>query len=67
MAGDRFVVNTAVATLFSAVQTIFTTYQAHLSTGFSAEARRAVMDALGTAATSYRAAIYQEAAHRQRR
>ncbi|MCA9947351.1 MAG: hypothetical protein KC449_27925, partial [Anaerolineales bacterium] len=60
MACDRFVVNTAVATLFSAVQTIFTTYQAHLSTGFSAEARRAVMDALGTAATSYRAAIYQD-------
>ncbi|MBP6470067.1 MAG: hypothetical protein KBE23_17890 [Chloroflexi bacterium] len=57
---SEFVVNTAVAGLFTAVQTIFTTYQATLATGFDARSRRAIMDALGEAATAYRAAIYQD-------
>ncbi|MFZ1400246.1 MAG: hypothetical protein WAS33_25305, partial [Candidatus Promineifilaceae bacterium] len=56
--GD-FVVNTAVATLFGDVQTIFTHFQDRLVDGFSDQDRRAVMDALGTAVTAYRATLYQ--------
>ncbi|MAU00446.1 MAG: hypothetical protein CL608_25165 [Anaerolineaceae bacterium] len=59
VADDLFVVNTAVATLFTAVQTTFTTYQPNLQSGFSNETRRAIMDDLGTVATAYRATIYQ--------
>ena len=54
-----FAVNSAVATLFNEVQTIFNTFQGELEDGFTDVARRAVMDALGTAVTSYRANIYQ--------
>ena len=54
-----FVVNSAVAKLFNEVQTIFNTFQSELEDGFSDVARRAVMDALGTAVTTYRTAIYQ--------
>lgn len=54
-----FAVNSAVATLFRAVQTTFATYQPYLETGFTDQTRREVMDALGTAVTSYRKAIYQ--------
>ncbi|MCB9419672.1 MAG: hypothetical protein H6667_07700 [Ardenticatenaceae bacterium] len=55
----EFVVNTAVAELFEAVQTIFTAYQPHLAAGFSDEARRGIMDELGAAATAYREAFYE--------
>ncbi len=57
--GDEFVVNTAVVSLFTAVQKILTMYQQHVKSGFSDEARRAIMDALGMAATAYRETIYQ--------
>jgi hypothetical protein len=57
--GETFVVNTAVVTLFSEVQTIFSAYQPHLDTGFADEVRREIMDALGTSATNYRTLIYQ--------
>ncbi|MGB0387253.1 MAG: hypothetical protein ACPGWR_20735 [Ardenticatenaceae bacterium] len=58
--GVTFGVNTAMATLFANVHTILTTHQQHLESGFSDEARRAIMDDLGAAATSYRSAIYQD-------
>ena len=54
-----FAVNTAVATLFDAVQTIFAEHQAYLETGFNAQARRAMLDNLGAVATAYRTTIYQ--------
>ena len=57
--GDTFVVNTAVATLLTQVQAIFSTHQLHLTNGFSDEARRAFMDELGTAVTDYRTTVYQ--------
>ena len=57
---EQFVVNTAVATLFNEVQTVFATYQAHLENGFTDKVRRAMMDGLGTAVTTYRTAIYQD-------
>ncbi|MCP5094094.1 MAG: hypothetical protein GY943_00925 [Chloroflexi bacterium] len=57
---ELFVVNTAVATLFTQVQLIFNAHQHHLETGFSDHARRVVMDALGTAVTAYRTIIYQD-------
>lgn len=56
---ESFVVNTAVAGLLTEVQTIFSAYQSHLGTGFSDEARRGMMDALGTAVTAYRTNVYQ--------
>ncbi|MGB3716950.1 MAG: hypothetical protein WA996_21220, partial [Candidatus Promineifilaceae bacterium] len=55
-----FVINTAVATLFAEVQVIFCKYQIHLETDFTDQARRAIMDDLGMAATTYRMAIYQD-------
>ncbi len=55
-----FAVNAAVATLFDKVQTIFNTYQDHLEIGFSDQARRAIMDELGTAATAYRRGMYED-------
>ncbi|KAA3664675.1 MAG: hypothetical protein DWQ04_04530 [Chloroflexi bacterium] len=55
-----FVVNTAVSTLLNDVQTIFMLYQPNLENGFTDEARRRIMDDLGTAVTNYRATIYQE-------
>ncbi|WP_420641608.1 hypothetical protein [Candidatus Leptofilum sp.] len=57
--GGDFALNTAVATLFTKVHSIFQTHQHHLETGFSAQARRVLMDELGTAVTQYRAEIYQ--------
>jgi hypothetical protein len=60
-AGDQsFAVNTAVATLLNEVQSIFSTYTPHLATGFDDRTRRAIMDALGTAVTTYRTTIYHE-------
>jgi hypothetical protein len=57
---ETFVVNTAVATLFTQVQSIFHAHEHYLATGFSDQARRAVMDELGTAVTDYRTTIYQD-------
>ena len=59
-AQESFAVNTAIAALFNGVQDIFNHYRPHLKSGFTNEARRSVMDALGTAATTYRATIYQD-------
>ena len=55
-----FMVNAAVAELFNQVQTIFVMYQDHLESGFNDRARRAIMDELGMAVTTYRAAKYDE-------
>ncbi|MCA9956207.1 MAG: hypothetical protein KC434_15870, partial [Anaerolineales bacterium] len=52
--GADFLVNTAVASLFGDVQTIFTHFQDRLDGGFSDPDRRAVMDALGEVVTAYR-------------
>ena len=57
-ADEAFWVNTAVAELFVRVQAVFEANQPHLAAGFSDQARRAVMDALGTAVTDYRTAVY---------
>ena len=57
--GEQFVVNSAVADLLAAVQAIFSDYQHNLGPGFSDEARRDIMDDLGTAVTDYRTIIYQ--------
>ncbi|MDX1416453.1 MAG: hypothetical protein R3293_19795 [Candidatus Promineifilaceae bacterium] len=57
--GEAFLVNTAVAALFSDLQAIFVRYDSHLATGFDDETRRAVMDALGAAVTTYRSTIYE--------
>jgi hypothetical protein len=54
------VVNESVAVLFSEVQTIFRSYRHCLEGGFNDRQRRAIMDGLGTAATAYRASIYEE-------
>jgi hypothetical protein len=54
-----FVVNTAVADLFSQVQAALSAHQPHLQGGFGDGERRAIMDELGAAATAYRAAIYE--------
>ncbi|MCP4427474.1 MAG: hypothetical protein GY803_23540, partial [Chloroflexi bacterium] len=54
-----FKVNIAVAHLFATLHNIFAGYQLYLQTGFTDEARREMMDALGTAVTAYRSAIYQ--------
>ena len=58
--GAQFVVNTAVAHLFYAVQNIFTGYQTQLQTGFTNQARRGMMDDLGTAVTIYRTTLYAQ-------
>lgn len=55
---DVFAVNTAVSTLLTQVETIFSQYQPHLTAGFSDQTRRNVMDELGAAATAYRTIIY---------
>ncbi|MBE2225348.1 MAG: hypothetical protein IAF02_27680, partial [Anaerolineae bacterium] len=57
---DLFTVNSAIADLFTEVQTIFAAYQSHLQTGFDDQARRSVLDALGAAATAYRSTLYQQ-------
>ncbi|RMF04605.1 MAG: hypothetical protein D6768_02840, partial [Chloroflexi bacterium] len=56
---DTFSVNAAVAGLLEQVQTILADTLHRLQTGFSDADRRAVMNALGTAATAYRATIYR--------
>lgn len=55
-----FVVNTAVVTLFSEVIAIFGAYQGCLENGFGDRRRRAIMDDLGKAATTYRETIYKD-------
>ncbi len=56
--GEGFVVSTAVAQRFTQVQAIFAAHQSHLDGGFDDHARRAIMDALGEAASVYRADLY---------
>ena len=53
-----FRVNVAVMALLTEVQAIFAKWQPYLKTGFTDEARRAMMNALGSAATAYRSSIY---------
>ncbi len=57
--GQTFAVNAAVAALFDAVRSIFADYQCHIDSGFTPQDRRAMMDALGTAVTTYRTTIYE--------
>ncbi len=57
---EDFAVNSAIATLFSQVQSIFTTYESHLDMGFDDESRRSVFDLLGTVATDYRTVVYEQ-------
>lgn len=54
-----FSVNVAVANLLADVQTILAEWRPSLETGFTADSRRAVLDALGAAATAYRSSIYR--------
>jgi hypothetical protein len=56
---ETFIVNTAVAALFAAVQRVLLDYQNKLPTGFDDQTRRAMMDDLGAAATAYRTLIYE--------
>ena len=56
---DTVSVNPAAADLFSAVHGILHAHRLHLETGFSDQARRAMMDRLGAAATAYRSNVYQ--------
>ena len=56
--GESFAVNQTVADLFTQVHAVFTTHQPQLKSGFDAQTRRAMFDALGEAATSYRANLY---------
>ena len=56
-----FPVNGAVANFLDDIRTTLNTYQPCLETGFTDHNRRAVMDALGVAATTYRTAIYRDA------
>ncbi|MBW7882533.1 MAG: hypothetical protein H3C34_07840 [Caldilineaceae bacterium] len=54
-------VNAVLAALFERVHNVFVDHAASLEKGFTGSIRRAVMDALGEAATIYRAAVYQPA------
>lgn len=56
---QSFTVNTAVAQLFNAVLSVLNDHAAHLATGFDNQARRTVMDRLGTAVTEYRTQLYE--------
>ncbi len=58
--GRSLVVSQDVADLLGGVQAVFDNHRADLKTGFSDQSRRAVMDALGAAATTYRTAVYQD-------
>ncbi len=58
-ATTTFRVNASLAGLFAAVQAILAGSRPQLATGFTNADRRAVMDALGNAATAYRAEIYR--------
>ena len=62
-ATTTFRVNGTVADLLEAVQAILASSQSRLESGFTAEERRAVMDALGAAATAYRSSIYSDGLH----
>ncbi len=58
--GDSaFTVSDVVIELLGEVETVFHQHRAQLDTGFDNQQRRAVMDALGAAATAYRSAIYR--------
>lgn len=60
-AGDEtFAVNSAVAGLLERVAGIFAGFRPHLDGGFDNRSRREVMDALGGAATDYRAELYAQ-------
>jgi hypothetical protein len=53
-------VSPAVADLCGAVHGILLAHQGHLATGFTDQARRAIMDDLGMAATAYRSGVYRD-------
>lgn len=53
-------VNPALAELLEAVHAALLAHEPHLAGGFSDQARRSLMDALGMAATAYRARVYGE-------
>ncbi len=53
-------VSPAVADLCGTVHGILLENQAHLATGFTDQARQAIMDQLGMAATAYRADVYRD-------
>jgi hypothetical protein len=55
---ESYRVNTAVAALFSDVQSTLAAHLDHLQSSFSDVERRAVMDELGAAASAYRATVY---------
>jgi hypothetical protein len=55
-----FRVNVAVMVLLAEVQAILTEWRPYLETGFTAQARRDMMDTLGASATAYRSAIYSD-------
>ncbi|MFN2190514.1 MAG: hypothetical protein ACK2T3_17255, partial [Candidatus Promineifilaceae bacterium] len=57
---ESYAVNEAVVRLFNQVQRTFVAYQDHLDSGFSDQARRAIMDELGMAAAAYRTALYEK-------
>ncbi len=59
-AEKTFRINVAVADLLEVVQAVLSSSQLHLESGFTAEDRRAVMDALGAAAGEYRSSIYSD-------
>lgn len=56
----HFMVNKNLADLFHAIHTVFDRFQPHLAGGFSPQARRAMMDGLGTAVTDYRHTLYTQ-------
>ncbi len=53
-------VSPAVADLLGAVHGVFLAYLPHLANGFTDQARRAIMDQLGMAATVYRTEVYRD-------
>ncbi len=53
-------VNPALADLFAAVYGILRAHEPQLASAFSDQARRAMMDELGMAATAYRTRVYQD-------
>ncbi len=57
---SAFAVSDVVINLLGEVEAIFNRHRVQLEDGFGDQQRRAVMDALGAAATAYRSAIYQE-------
>jgi hypothetical protein len=57
---QAWLVNPAVADLLRDVHGILRVHQDHLHAGFSDQARRAIMDQLGMAATAYRTTVYRD-------